>query len=160
MSARRIEKWRAIAQRQGWAFPPPGPPLPENWTWLCASGGRPAHFATHNSAPLVLTKQRHGYHATAGEKALRQADGVYYADGTTGIVCCFQTAYEAAAAVSAYWQEATRQRRSPSATYVEVVNAPGLRWEQSDTPAGEGFVWLRPAFTAMRTPISMVKPWK
>lgn len=49
------------------------------------------------------------------------------------------------------------QARHPE--YVTVAGLPDLRFMTDATPAGDGFVWLRPAFIAMRVPAYAVIPW-
>ena len=43
--------------------------------------------------------------------------------------------------------------------YVAVHGLAGLRFKTDTTHAGDGFVWVRPAFTAARVPSSLVIPW-
>ena len=44
-------------------------------------------------------------------------------------------------------------------TMAQLRALPGVRWEVADTPAGDGFVWLRPRVTAVRAPVSEVEAW-
>lgn len=43
--------------------------------------------------------------------------------------------------------------------YVAVHGLAGLRFKTDNTAAGDGFVWVRPAFIAARVPASFVIPW-
>lgn len=161
MSASTIQKWRVAARHGGEPFPPPGSPLPVGWTWLCARRGEPAaHYAAHNTAPVEVRRKQSGWGATVQGKALRQLGATYYADGATGFVTAFATAYEAATVAFAHWDGATRKHRDSAANHVRMKSYPGLRWEQSEVDAGPDHVWLRPAFIAVRVPKKDVEPWQ
>ncbi len=42
---------------------------------------------------------------------------------------------------------------------VQIRGLPGVRFREDSTPAGNGFVWLRPAFIALRVPVELVEVW-
>jgi hypothetical protein len=156
VSAAKVAKWRALAMREGKPFPPPGPALAPGWTWVCALGTQPAHVAYCDDAPMAVQRKSWGWGACVRQKALRVAGTTYYADGRTGAPAVFASALEASEAASAFW---LARGAPPMRDYVQLAMAPGLRWERCAENAGEGKVWLRPAFVAVRVDADAVLPW-